>query len=299
MNNTHPFSFELAQNWQEYDLLDSGDGKILERFGKKLLSRPYPQAFWAKSAPELWKQAHARFQADVHDFGGQWLTEDNAQKSWHLRWDKIRLQTQLGASQHTGIFPEEINQWLWLQKQIESAQKPVKLLNLWAYTGAINLVATQSGAEATHVDSSKHGIGWAMANQKLSNMKDAPIRYIQEDPLKFIKREARREKLYNALVFHFPRFETENESAYKDFLKQLPELLEAINAILDPCLQCLLVTAPTCIHPNTCHEIARALTNKPPQTEVIQSGQIASLEKSSGKTLPRASFSRWSARTNG
>lgn len=287
--NTLPI-YETASSWQDYELLDSGDGKILERFGKMILSRPYPQAFWAKSAPMLWKETQARFQADIHDFGGQWLSNDNAQKSWPLRWETIRFQTQLGASQHIGIFPSEINHWLWLQDCMKQAQKAMKLLNLWAYTGLINLVATRAGAEVTHVDSSKHGIGWAMANQKLSSMKDAPIRYIQEDPLKFIKREARREKFYNALVLQFPRLETEQESRYADFLSHLPELIQAIKNVLDPDLQCIMINAPSCIHPVTTQAIAEALAL---HSGTLTSGIINLKEKSAGHLLPHASFTRW------
>jgi len=290
--NIQPHYFETATAWHEYELLDSGDGKILERFGKMVLVRPYAQAFWPKSTPELWQENHARFQADVHNFGGKWLCKDNAQKSWPLRWEMLRFQTQLGASQHIGIFPEEIKHWLWLQDTIKKAQNPVKVLNLWAYTGLMNLIATHAGADVTHVDSSKHGIGWAMANQKLSGMKDAPIRYIQEEPLKFIKREARREKNYNALILQFPRMEIEEESRYTDFLKQLPDLILAIKDILDPNPQFILITAPSCIHPVTTQAIVDDLK---PGRGTISSGVICLKEKSAGHLLPHASFTRWSS----
>lgn len=281
---------ETTQAWQDYELIDSGDGKVLERFGKMTLVRPYPQAFWAKSNPDAWKTCTARYSPDAHDFGGEWRLEDGDQKSWPLRWETIRFQAQLGATPHIGVFPEETNHWKWLREALLDVQKPLKLLNLWANTGLFNLIATPTGASVTHVDSSKHGIGWAMANQKLSGMKDAPIRYIQEDPLKFIKREARREQVYNGLILQFPRYETENESSYKDFLKHLPELLEAIKDILDPDLQCLLITAPSCIHSQTTHAIAAELVT---DMNKISSGEIHLKEKSAGRSLPRATFTRW------
>lgn len=287
---TNTLHNETVETWQDYDLLDSGDGKTLERFSKMILVRPYPQAFWPKSNPEAWHQCSARYLPDAHDFGGEWRLETGDQKSWPLRWDSIRFQVQLGATSHIGLYPEEVNHWLWLREVLFDAQEPVKLLNLWANTGLLNLVACHAGANVTHVDSSKHGIGWAMANQKLSGMKDAPIRYIQEEPLKFLKREARREQTYNALVLQFPRLETENESTYREFLKHLPELLEAITAILDPNPLCLIVTAPICIQTETTHAILSHLLGT---EKNISSGKLHLKEKSTGRLLPRASFSRW------
>ncbi len=292
---SQPFYREICPEWQDYELLDSGNRKVLERFGKTNLIRPYPQAFWPKSAPELWKTNTIRFVADNHEFGGNWQTDENTQKSWPLRWNKIRFQTQLGSSQHIGIFPEEISHWLWLEKTLQNTHKPVKLLNLFAYTGLINLIASQNGAEVTHVDSSKHAIGWSMANQKLSGMKEAPIRYIQEEPIKFIKREARREQHYNAIILQFPRFSIEQESSYAEFLKQLSELVQAIQNILDPHPLCLLITAPDCIHPETTHAIANNLVCKKGKTI---SGKLSIKEKSAGSLLPRASFTRWNCEEN-
>lgn len=281
---------ETFSGWQDYELIDSGDGKTLERFGKMTLVRPCPQAYWKKSDPQAWQSCSARYLPEAHDFGGEWRMEGSYQKSWPMRWESIRFQTQLGSTAHIGIFPEEVRHWVWLREVLFDAQKPIKLLHLWANTGLLNLVASHAGASVTHVDSSKHGIGWAMANQKLSGMKDAPIRYIQEEPLKFIKREARRDQRYNALALSFPRFETENESTYRDFLKQVPDLLEAIKSILDAEPECLLITAPLCIHPLTLHTIATDLLGS---AENISAGEIHLKEKSTGRFLPRASFSRW------
>lgn len=290
-NVSAPQSIEISQPWQDYELLDSGDGKILERFGKMVLIRPYPQAFWAKTSPALWKQNSAQYIADLQQFGGKWLTEDKTQRSWPLRWNTLKFQVQLGASQHIGVFPEEINHWHWLDEVLKKSTQPIRLLNLWAYTGLANLIAARAKADLTHVDTSKHGIAWAMANQKLSAMKDAPIRYIQEEPIKFIKREARREKTYNALLLQFPRLEREQESEYADFLKGLPELLDSLKDVLDSNPYCILVTAPTCIQPTTTRSILHYLTN---QTGSSVAGQIYLKEKSAGHLLPRATFARWS-----
>jgi len=290
-NNAAPHTIEINQPWQDYELLDSGDGKILERFGKMVLIRPYPQAFWSKTSPELWKQHSAQYIPDHQQYGGKWLTEEKNQKSWPLRWNALKFQVQLGTSQHIGVFPEEINHWQWLDEVLKKATQPIHLLNLWAYSGLANLIATRAKAEVTHVDTTKHGIAWAMANQKLSGMKDALIRYIQEEPLKFIKREARRENTYNALLLQFPRFEREQENDYADFLKALPELLDALKDVLDTNPRCILVTAPISIQPTTAQSIIQYLTN---QAGTSVSGQIFLKEKSAGHLLPRATFARWS-----
>ncbi len=286
-----PHTTEINQPWQDYELLDSGDGKILERFGKMVLIRPYPQAFWSKTSPDLWKQNSAQYIADLQQYGGKWQTDEKAQKSWPLRWNALKFQVQLGTSPHIGVFPEELNHWQWLDEVLKKSTQPIRLLNLWAYSGLANLIAARAKAEVTHVDTTKHGIAWAMANQKLSGMKDAPIRYIQEEPLKFIKREARREKIYNALLLQFPRFEREQENDYADFLKSLPELLDALKDVLEPTPYCVLVTAPIYIQPTTTQAIIQCLTD---QTGTSVAGQIYLKEKSAGHFLPRATFARWS-----
>lgn len=198
-NNLTPLILEASPKWKDYQLLDSGDGKTLERFGPYLLIRPRPQAIWAKSLPSSeWKKAHALLVEEQQEYGGKWTLLNPMEKSWKLSYGSMRFQAQLSSSRHVGVFPEQASHWDWMTERITAARKPFKVLNLFGYTGLASVAAAAAGAEVTHVDSSKHAISWANLNMKLSGLSDKPVRWIAEDALKFVKREARRATLTRA-----------------------------------------------------------------------------------------------------
>lgn len=162
---------EASPNWKDYCLLDSGDGKTLERFGPYLLIRPRPQAIWNKSLPASeWKKANALLVEEQQEYGGKWTILNPMEKSWKLSYGNLRFQAQLSSSRHVGVFPEQASHWDWMSERIQSARKPFKLLNLFGYTGLASAAAAAAGAEVTHVDSSKHAISWANLNLKLSGL---------------------------------------------------------------------------------------------------------------------------------
>jgi 23S rRNA (cytosine1962-C5)-methyltransferase len=210
LNLIHPSS------WNDYELLDSGNFEKLERFGKIILIRPEPQAIWQPLlSVEEWKQqAHAHFtreQKDNFRFGdevkGGWKKLKPIDDSWQVVYDygslKLTLRLALTNFGHVGVFPEQGSNWNFIYDTVSAWNKPSRVLNLFAYTGAATVVARAAGAEVIHVDASRPGLNWANQNMQLNNLKD--IRWVYEDALKFVKREVKRGNKYNGIIMDPPR----------------------------------------------------------------------------------------------
>lgn len=178
----------------DYELLDSGSNCKLERYGKFVLSRPDPQALWPTNTTN-WKP-DAEFKDD-------W---NKTIEPWNIDFGGLKLQIKLSPFKHTGLFPEQIINWQWMEKLIMESKRPIKVLNLFGYTGGATLICAKAGAEVTHVDASKSAITWANENAKLSGLEDKPIRWILDDALAYVKKEVRRGVKYDAIVMDPPSF---------------------------------------------------------------------------------------------
>lgn len=188
----------LTSFWPDYELLDFGGGKKLERFGKYTLIREEPRAWLSPAHPELWPRADAE-----HDQKSGWRFRHPLPREWTITYDKLALECRLTAkSKHVGIFPEQVAHWTWLAQHCAGA----KILNLFGYTGVSSLVAASAGAEVTHVDGAKGVVDWARHNQELSGLQDKPIRWIVDDVAKFVGREVKRGKKYDAIIMDPPTF---------------------------------------------------------------------------------------------
>ena len=183
-----------TESQPEYELIDSGSNYKLERYGKFVLSRPDPQALWATDRKN-WK-----FDAEFKDDWNKTI------EPWSIDFGGLKLQIKLSPFKHTGLFPEQIVNWQWMEKLITESKQPVKVLNLFGYTGGASLICAKAGAEVTHVDASKSAITWANENASLSNLQDKPIRWILDDALEFVKKEIRRGNKYDAIVMDPPSF---------------------------------------------------------------------------------------------
>lgn len=187
-----------------YELLDSGDGRKLERFGRYILARPCSQALWS---PELdaseWARADASF--DRED-GNRWHGRVNLPKEWTIETAGVKFR--LGGTDfgHLGIFPEQRAQWRWIRETVRSAGRPVSALNLFAYSGGSTMAAALGGAEVCHLDASKGMVEWARGNARLNALADRPIRWIVDDAVKFMRREVRRGRRYDAIILDPPTF---------------------------------------------------------------------------------------------
>jgi len=285
---------ESASNWRDYQLLDSGNGKTLERYGPYILIRPEPQVIWQKSLPkEKWQMADAIVQENQSEYGGQWHLYRPIPKSWQLSYRDLEFQVQLSSSRHIGVFPEQASHWDWISERIKKANKPLKVLNLFGYTGLATLAAAKAGAQVTHVDSSKHALTWANLNLKLSNLENATVRWIAEDALKFTEREARRGNRYDGLILDPPKFGRGSDGKVWDFYKNLPELLNACQKVLSykPAfivLTAYAIQASSVITWQAMKELTAGLGGE------LSAGELISIEESAGHVISHALFSRWS-----
>lgn len=202
---------------KDYELLDSGEGEKLERFGNIVLSRPDPQALWHKNLEESeWKKADAIFSREGND--GNWNIKKGTLDKWSIDFGGLKFIVKPTAFKHTGLFPEQSVNWSWMTDLIENekkidANKDIEVLNLFGYTGGATLACAQAGAKVVHVDSSKSAITWARENAELSGLTDRPVRWILEDARVFVSREIKRGNKYDAIIMDPPAFGhgTDNE----------------------------------------------------------------------------------------
>lgn len=197
----------IAENWNDYELIDASDGERLERFGKYTLVRPDPQIIWkGVRKNELWKCADASYKRS-NSGGGSWNANRLPEK-WDIEYQSLGLTFQLKAMgfKHTGIFPEQAVNWEWFSNLIKDAGRPIKVLNLFAYTGGATAAAAKAGAAVCHVDAARGMVGMAKENLRLSGLSDAPVRYIVDDCRKFVEREIRRGSKYDAIIMDPPSY---------------------------------------------------------------------------------------------
>ena len=230
-----------TEGWKDYELLDSGDGMKLERFGEVLTSRPETQAIWKPLRPELWKKAQAVF--EWKEGKSIWEHSSQIPESWPLAWNDIKFTARLTSFKHTGIFPEQAANWEWLAEQISKAPpqvkpaeravtEPVKVLNLFGYTGIASVVAAHAGAIVTHIDASKQSLDWAHDNARLSGITEGQIKYLFEDAVAFVKREARRGNKYDGIILDPPAFGRSAKGEVWKIEEQLQDLVATTKELL-------------------------------------------------------------------
>ena len=213
-----------------YALLDSGDGRKLERFGPYVLARPCSQALWRKSLPEsAWAKADAAFDREE---GNCWHGRANLPKEWQIETAGIRFN--LGGTDfgHLGIFPEQRAQWKWIRERVSKAGRPVGVLNLFAYSGGSTLAAALGGAEVCHLDASRGMVEWARENARLNGLGEKGVRWIVDDARKFMKREIRRGRTYDAIILDPPTFGRGAGGEMYKIERDLGETLSLVQSLL-------------------------------------------------------------------
>jgi len=194
-----------ANQWKDYEVLDTSKGEKLERWGKYILVRPDPQVIW--DTPRIqrgWKKPNAHYHRSSRG-GGEWEFFDLPEQ-WPVHYRELTFQLKPFSFKHTGLFPEQAVNWDWVSGKVTDAGRPVKVLNLFAYTGGATLAAAKAGASVTHVDASKGMVTWARENAKSSGLENAPIRWIVDDCLKFVERERRRGNCYDGIIMDPPSY---------------------------------------------------------------------------------------------
>ena len=195
----------IAENWKDYTVIDTSDGEKLERWGKYTLVRPDPQVIWkTEKKNPLWRRADAIYRRS-RTGGGAW-SENHLPESWNITYGDLRFLIKPMGFKHTGLFPEQAANWDWFSELIKNAGRPIKVLNLFAYTGGATVAAAAAGASVCHVDASKGMVQTAKENARLSGLADAPIRYIVDDCKKFIEREIRRGNTYDGIIMDPPSY---------------------------------------------------------------------------------------------
>ena len=194
----------IADKLTDYTILDTGEGMKLERWGRYTLSRPDPQAIWEKQDKRLWKSADAEYSRSSSG-GGRWIYNTKLPERWVFNYGDLRFYVRPTGFKHTGLFPEQSANWDFMMNKLAS-KKGAKVLNLFAYTGGATVACASAGANVTHVDAAKSMVAWAKENAALSGLSDAPIRYIVDDCLKFVLREQRRGKVYDAILMDPPSY---------------------------------------------------------------------------------------------
>ncbi len=194
-----------SQNWKDYELLDTSDGERLERWGKYILIRPDPQIIWKNTARHpAWKQADGIYRRS-NTGGGAWV-KNKLPEAWTIGYGDLKFTLRPMGFKHTGLFPEQAANWDWFSDLIRKADRPIKVLNLFAYTGGATVAAAAAGASVVHVDASKGIVAQAKENAALSGLSDAPIRYIVDDCKKFVEREIRRGNTYDGIIMDPPSY---------------------------------------------------------------------------------------------
>lgn len=297
---TWPVILETA-GWRDYTLLDMGDGQKLERYGRFTIVRPEPQAMGARRLKDaVWNRANAVFSGDTDEEGpGRWKFSGNVQETWPMTYGPVTYNGRFMSFRHVGVFPEQAAHWDWVNSKVRQAKqmtpdRPVKILNLFGYTGLASLLPAAQGAQVTHVDASKKAIGYARENQALSQLEDLPIRWICEDASKFVAREVRRGNTYDGIILDPPKYGRGPKGEVWDLYTSLPGMLQDLQKLLSKDALFMILTAYA-IRSSfvSIHELmAETLAQ---QGGHLESGELVIREDAGKRALSTSLFSRWSS----
>lgn len=298
------FDLLVSPRWRDYDLLDSGAGQKLERFGAYTFVRPEAQAIWAPALPtSRWQTADAVFIPSGEESGGHWKERSSLPQYWDMEYplatvpSPLKFQIMTTPGRHLGVFPECAVHWDWIAERLAAASQAgtsPNVLNLFGYTGLASLAAAAAGARVTHVDASKKTVAWARHNQALSTLAERPIRWIIDDALKFVQREARRGVQYDGILLDPPKFGRGPKGEVWEVYRSLPELLTACRTVLSPTpifvvLTVYAVRLPAIHAAAALDQVLGGLAGR------LECGELVTREKSAGRLLSQAVYARWAA----
>jgi len=282
---------ETFTDFPDFELLDTGAGQRLERWGKFVLARPDPQIIWPRHLVDSeWGKAAAVFES--HGEKGRWAIKKDVPQSWPVNFRGVKLIAKLSPFKHTGIFAEQAANWEWLEDKLRGQSK-LKILNLFAYTGGATMMLTELDHTVTHVDASKPAIAWAKENQKANGFAADSIRWILDDAAKFVQRELKRGQTYDGIIMDPPAFGHSPSGKTWKFNKDLPALLADCAALLSPGAKFLLIngyaTNSSALSLNNLLEDAMAGKNGR-----LEFGELC-LKQKDARLISTGIFARWSA----
>lgn len=284
---------KIANEWKDYEILDMADGQKLERWGNVTLSRPDPQIIWKqKSHPEKWKQVNATYHRSKTG-GGSWEFAKKMPDNWQIHYKTLTFNIKPMGFKHTGLFPEQAVNWDWMIVKIKEAKRPIKVLNLFAYTGGATVACLSAGASVCHVDSSKGMTSWAKENVISSGLGDQSVRFIIDDVVKFVSREIRRGNTYDAIIMDPPSYGRGAKGEIWQFENNLYDLVELCTKVLSPNPLFFLINSYTTgISSQVLADILHlVMPKKVPGT--VEAGEIGLPMKDSALILPCGIYGRW------
>ena len=284
----------LAQGWEDYEVLDTGGGEKLERWGDVILQRPDPQTIWPPAAPEKWRRADAVYHRSERG-GGSWETRRQLPERWTVRYGDLRFYVRPTGFKHTGLFPEQAANWDWMREKITaSGRKDVRVLNLFGYTGGATLACAAAGARVTHVDAAKGMVQWAKENRELCGLPETSCRWIVEDAIRFVQREIRRGNTYDGILMDPPSYGRGPSGEVWKLENELYGLIDTAAQVLSPEPVFFLINSYT-----TGFQ-ASVLSNMIRKCVISRAGgredcQELCLPVTSGGVLPCGASGRWEA----
>lgn len=285
--------------WDDYALLDSGDGRKLERYGPYTVVRPEPQCLWApRLDAAAWEGADAIFDPSDEEDAGRWRFQGKPLEAWAMGWGQARFNARFTAFRHLAFFPEQAANWEWLEarirNQIETKAEPPRVLNLFGYTGVASLVCAGAGAAVTHVDASKKAIAMARENAELSNFADRPIRWICEDARRYVQREVRRGSRYEGIILDPPKYGRGPTGEVWRLFEDLPELSALCAELLSENASFLILNAYAARISGAA--LAGLLADRlADRGGTIEWGELALSEESGEREIGLSFYARWAS----
>ena len=281
----------LASDWNDYQILDMANGEKLEKWNNITLVRPDPQIIWKqKTYPEKWKKADAKYSRS-NTGGGAWNYNKKLPSAWQVKYKNLVFNIKPMGFKHTGLFPEQAVNWDWMINKIKSANKEIKVLNLFAYTGGATVACLSAGASVCHVDSSKGMVSWAKENVTSSGLQDRKVRYIVDDVVKFVNREIRRGNKYDAIIMDPPSYGRGTNGEVWKFEDNIYDLVELCSKVLtDKPLFFLINSYTTGISSMVLENILKLNIHAKGK---LSNGEIGIPMQNSNLVLPCGIYGRW------
>ena len=286
---------QIASRWEDYECIDAGNGEKLERWKDIILRRPYPLALWPIAEESgLWLQPHARYHRSAKG-GGHWEYLKQLPESWNVRYRQLCFKVSPTGFKHTGLFPEQAANWDFMMEKIAGADREIRVLNLFAYTGGATMACAAAGAqEVVHVDAAKGMVQWAKENMVLSHLEDRRIRFIVDDVLKFVAREKRRGRTYHAIIMDPPSYGRGPKGEIWKIEEQLYPLVSACLDILDPHPLFFLINSYTTGFPaSVLRNILSSTVLRRHPAGKVEAGEIGLPISASDMILPCGIYGRW------
>lgn len=283
----------LADKWQDYEIIDAASGKKLERWGDIVLNRPDPQVLWTqKSDEKAWNRSHGIYHRSKSG-GGEWEFKSDIRDSWTIKYNNLIFNVKPMGFKHTGLFPEQAVNWDFMHNLIVESGREISVLNLFAYTGGATVACAEAGAKVVHVDAAKGMVQWAKENAASTGLKDAPIRYIVDDCVKFVEREIRRGNKYDAIIMDPPSYGRGPKGEIWKFEDELFNLVNKSASLLSDNPLFFIVNSYTT---GISHTIVANVLNMVIKSQfggTVTSDEIGLPISASGLCLPCGATTRW------